>query len=158
LSIIKADPEAARIVFDTEIKKVMILLDPLWNGGHLTANQVCDIQNATGNPWCEMAGKIFSCTRELVAELGREPIFEVGCVTPPDLLAVAVGIDPSIAEIQDFHVFIETSGEYTRGMTVIDNRQYGRAKEIHGRGKVSVAMSVDQVRYSELVLSTWLAD
>ena len=153
-----ADPEAARIVFDTEIKKVMIPLDPLWNGGHLAADQVNDIKKTTGKPWCEMAGKIFSRTRELVAELGREPIFEVGSVTPPDLLAVAVAIDPSIAEIQDFHVFIETSGEYTRGMTVIDNRQYGRAKEIPGRGKVSVAMSVDQVRYSELVLSTWLAE
>ena len=133
-----ADPEAARIVFDTDIKKVMVPLDPLWNGGHITADQVREIQKTTDKPWCEMAGKIFSRTKELVAKLGREPIFEVGAVTPPDLLAVAVAIDPS--------------------MTVIDNRQYGRAKEAPGREKVSVVLTVDQIRYSELVLATWFAE
>ncbi len=86
----------------------------------------------------------------------QDRCFEIGAVSPPDLLAVAVAIDPSIAKIEDFYVFVETSGEYSRGMTIVDNRRYGRVSEVPGRKKISVALSVDQPRYGKLVLDTWL--
>jgi len=151
-----ADPEAAKIVFDSDLEKMMVPLDPLWNGGHLTAKQVCDVQTASEKPWCAMAGKIFTRTQELILELGRKPFLETGAVSPPDLLAVAVAINPSIAKTEDFHVFVETGGEYSRGMTIVDNRQYGRACDVPGRKKVSIALTVDQSRYADLVLDTWL--
>lgn len=153
-----ADPEAAKIVFDSDLNKSIIPLDPLWNGGHLTAEQVCRIQWTDDRPWCEMAGKIFARMVTRIEEPNRAPIFEKGAVTPPDLLAVAVAIDPSIAEIEQFHVFIETGGEYSRGMTVVDSRRYSRPQDVPGRKKVAVALKIDQPQYARLVLDTWLAE
>ena len=122
-----ADPEAARIVFDSSMDKTMVPLDPLFNGGHLNKNNISQIRDAgKEKPWCDMAGQIFNRTVRLVHELGRKQVIEEGAVSPPDLLAMAVAIDPSIGTSEDYQVFIETRGEYTRGMTVVDRRKYRR--------------------------------
>ena len=84
-------------------------------------------------------------------------MIEEGAVSQPDLLAMAIAIDPSIGVSEDYQVFIETRGEYTRGMTVVDRRKYNRIKVQLDRKDVRVVMAVDQKKYSELVLNTWLA-
>ena len=150
------DPEAARIVFDSDIPKTMVPLDPLWAGGHLSEDNVKKIQAATDKPWCNMAGKIFGKTIEIMAELSRKTGFERRLVSPPDLLAVAVAIDNSIAEIKEYPIYIETTGEYTRGMTVVDRRRFTHLKVDANRKKVAVAFSADHEKYAALVLDTWL--
>lgn len=152
-----ADPEAARIVFDSPIEKTMVPLDPLFHGGHLNRKNIERIRDQKEKPWCEMAAKIFDRTVRLVHELGRKKIIEEGAVSPPDLLAVAVAIDPSIARIEDYQVFIETHGEYTRGMTVVDRRKYYRGEPLRGRRDVHVVLAADQMKYADLVLKTWLS-
>lgn len=153
------DPEAARIVFDSDIPKTMVPLDPLWFGGHLTVENLEKIKTgANDKSWCEMASKIFAKTLVLMEEFGRLAGFDEPFVSPPDLLAVAVAIDPSIAEIKDYPVFIETSGEYTRGMTVVDRRRFTHLDVNAQRDKVAVAMTIDQKKYANLVLNTWLND
>lgn len=151
-----ADPEAARIVFDSPIDMTMVPLDPLFNGGHLNKGNISQIRDASSKPWCEMAAKIFDRTIKLVHELGRKQIIEEGAVSPPDLLAMAIAIDPSISEIEEYQVFIETRGEYTRGMTVVDRRKYNRVKLQSDRKDMRVVMAADQKKYSDLVLKTWL--
>jgi inosine-uridine nucleoside N-ribohydrolase len=103
-----------------------------------------------------MAGKIFGKTIEIMAELGRTTGFERRFVSPPDLLAVAVAIDNSIAELKEYPIFIETTGEYTRGMTVVDRRRFTHLEVDTNRKKVAVALSADQEKYAALILNTWL--
>ena len=153
-----ADPEAARIVFDSPIEKTMVPLDPLFNGGHLNKENIAQIRSASAEkPWCDMAARIFERTVRLTHELGRPQVLDEGAVSPPDLLAMAIAIDPNIGTIEDYQVFIETRGEYTRGMTVVDRRRYDRVKPQKDRKDVHVVMAADQKKYSDLVLKTWLS-
>ncbi len=104
-----------------------------------------------------MASQIFNQTIEIMAELGRLSGDERRYVSPPDLLAVAVAIDPSMAEIKDYQIYVETTGEYTRGMTVVDRRRFTHMmNKDDNRAKVAVALAVDQEKYAGLVLNTWL--
>jgi len=151
-----ADPEAAKIVFDSAIPKTMVPLDPLSNGGYLNQKDVAQVQANSNKPWCDMAGKIFSREAEIRNELGRKQFQADDFVSPPDLLAVAVAIEPNIANMQEYPVFIETKGEYTRGMTVVDRRRYSNAQPFPIMGKTKVVLSVDQKKYASLVLDTWL--
>lgn len=150
------DPEAARIVFDSAIPKTMVPLDPLWAGGYLSEENLDKIKAAVDKPWCDMASQIFSQTIEIMAELGHLSGDERRYVSPPDLLAVAVAIDPSMAEIKDYQIYVETTGEYTRGMTVVDRRRFTHMNKDDNRAKVAVALTVDQEKYAGLVLNTWL--
>jgi len=151
-----ADPEAARVVFESDLAKTMVPLDPLWDGGFLTPENISAIKERDDLPWCSMASRIFERTGSLVKELGRNPVNGAGTVSPPDLLAVAVAIDPSITRNGDFYVNLETQGEFTRGMTVIDRRVYYRIEEKPDIKKVRVALQGIQNKYAGLVLDTWL--
>ncbi len=150
------DPEAARVVFDSDIPKTMVPLDPLWDGGFLTKENVKQIADTSQHPWCEMASKIFQRTVKLVKELNYNPINGVEAVSPPDLLAVAVAIDPEISVIQENYVSIETRGEFTRGMTVLDRRDYYRTEDQPNRSKVKIVLSAHQKKYADLVINSWL--
>ena len=151
-----ADPDAAKIVFDSAIPKTMVPLDPLSNGGYLTKNDVAQVQANSHKPWCDMAGKIFSREAEMRNELGRKQFQADDFASPPDLLAMAVAIEPNIANMQEYPVYIETKGEYTRGMTVVDRRRYSKNKQFPFTVKTKVVLSVDQKKYASLVLDTWL--
>ena len=151
-----ADPEAARVLFESSIPATMVPLDPLWDGGFLTVDNIRQIAEASRNPWCDMASRIFQRTVELVTELGRTPVNGTGTVSPPDLLAVAVAIDPDIANLKEYYVALETRGEFTRGMTVLDRREYYRIENIPEKRKIKVALSTQQERYANLILNTWL--
>ena len=154
---IYADPDAARIIFDSDINKMMVPLDPLFNGGYLKFSDQQKIKDSGDKPWCKVAGMIFDVTHEVVHKLGRKQVNEEGAVSPPDLLAVAAAIDPSIMGIENYQIQIETRGEFTRGMTVVDRRKYHRGEPVSGRKEVMVVLGADQKKYSELVLNTWLA-
>ncbi len=152
-----ADPDAARIIFDSDINKMMVPLDPLFNGGYLKSSNQQKVKDASDKPWCKLAGEIFDINHETTRRLGRIQVNEEGAVSPPDLLAVAAAIDSSIIHIEHYQVQIETRGEFTRGMTVVDRRKYHRGEPPSGRKDVAVVLAVDQKRYAELVLNTWLA-
>jgi len=151
-----ADPEAARVVFESGLHKTMVPLDPLWDGGYLTPQNIAALKKKSALPWCDMASRIFERTVILVEELGRHPVNGPGTVSPPDLLAVAVAIDPSITKNADFYISLETHGEFTRGMTVLDRRVYYRIEEQPEIKKVRVALQGYQDKYANLVLNTWL--
>jgi inosine-uridine nucleoside N-ribohydrolase len=151
-----ADPEAARIVFDSSVPKMMVPLDPLFLGGYLSREDQMKIQAAKEKPWCDLACKIFGYTHDVVHKIGRKQSREEGAVSPPDLLTVVVMIDPAIAKIENYQIQIETSGEFTRGMTVADRRKYHRGESSPGRQEVAVALDVDQKKYASIVLNAWL--
>lgn len=151
-----ADPEAARMIFECDLPKTMVPLDPLWDGGYLSTQNIAKIAERKDLPWCDMASQIFQRTVKLVEELGRHPVNGPGTVSPPDLLAVAVAIDPSVTRNSEHYVTLETHGNFTRGMTVVDNRVYYRIKEKPNVSKVRISMQGYQQKYADLVLNTWL--
>ena len=151
-----ADPEAARVVFESDLERTMVPLDPLWDGGFLTPENIAEINTSKHLPWCGMASQIFERTVALVEELGRNPVNGPGTVSPPDLLAVAVAIDPSVTQNSDYYITLEAHGEFTRGMTVVDRRVYYRIEEKPHTKKTKIALKGRQQQYANLILETWL--
>ena len=68
-----------------------------------------------------------------------------------DPLAVAYMIDPTLCEMEHYHVEVETKGEVTCGMTVADYRptQIDRAKEKETTG---VCVKVDAERFERMFM------
>jgi inosine-uridine nucleoside N-ribohydrolase len=138
------DPEAADVVFRTSIPKTMIALDPIMRYAQFTKEDVEQLE-ASDQPWCWMIGKLMR------ARLERWK----GPISPPDVAAMGVAIDPTIATGQDYSVVIETKGEHTRGMTVVDQRRWRGMLDIEPN--VHVVEEINTARYRELFLSTLLA-
>jgi inosine-uridine nucleoside N-ribohydrolase len=151
-----ADPEAAKIVFDSDLPKMMVPLDPLWHGGQINHPEIQQIEAAVDKPWCGMTAKLLKRSIEMAEGSRRKYAMGEGAIAPPDLLTVAIAIDPSIGKFEDYQVFVETTGEYTRGMTVIDRRWNRNYAENTNRNQMAVCLSADQKKYSELVLRTLL--
>ena len=140
------DPEAADIVFRSRIPKTMVALDPIRQGGTLDEDDIAAIEQSSA-PWCQMAARL------LRWQLSRRWASKI---SPPDLAAMAVAIDPDIAQSEMYHVAIETQGRHTRGMTVVDRRPFRRLREELPAPNVNTVTSIDNERFRRLVVSTWL--
>jgi inosine-uridine nucleoside N-ribohydrolase len=137
------DPDAAAVVFRSAIPKTMIALDPIIRYARLTKDDVAEME-ASDSPWCSLISRL------LRRRLDRWD----GPITPPDPAAMAVAIDPTVAQGQDYYVAIETRGEHTRGMTVVDRRRWGPREN---EPNVHVVEEMDTERYRKLTLETLLA-
>lgn len=146
------DPEAAEIVAHSGIPMKMVSLEPIYLGGGIPAEDVDQIE-AFSAPWCSMASKL------LRWQLNRWETVTgtLRPATPPDLAAMAVAIDPSIAQSERYAVSVESRGEYTRGMTVIDRRWYARLLPDAPVPNMEVVLSIDNSCYRRLLLDTLLA-
>ena len=80
----------------------------------------------------------------------------------PDPVAMAVAIDPSICDRKSqHHVEVECTGEFTRGMTVVDQLNVAASGGEHvsmweplvGKGKpnATVCWSIDAARWKTLL-------
>jgi len=108
---IYVDPEAARIVFQSGIPITMVGLD-VTRKTSLTEEQVQTLE-AAKNPVSQAAATI----GRNALNHNRERGFLVG-PNMHDSLAVAGFLDPSILELQDYYVDVETTGELTAGETL----------------------------------------
>ena len=149
-----ADPEAAKIVFEADIPKTLVPLDPLWHGGQVNKEYVDQIGARNDLPWCDMTAKIMRRTIEMAAGSRRRYAMGEGAVSPPDLLMIAVCIDPSIAQFERYQVRVETQGQYTRGMTVFDRRWNRAFDENTHINQMAVCLSADPVKYGKLLVET----
>lgn len=153
-----ADAEAAKIVIDSEIPKKMIPLDPLWHGGQLNRKEIETINKKRNFPWCEMAGKLLERTIEMADSSRRKYAMGEGAVAPPDLLTMAIAVDPSIGRFENYQVFVETIGQYTRGMTMFDRRWNREYKDGQNANQAAVCLAVEQKRYGRLVVEKLLQE
>jgi inosine-uridine nucleoside N-ribohydrolase len=151
-----ADPEAAKIVIDSDIPKIIVPLDPLWHGGQVNREEIAAVNERRDLPWCEMAGKLLNRSIEMAEGSRRKYAMGEGAVAPPDLLTIALAIDPSIGHFENFQVYVETAGQYTRGMTMFDRRWNREYVEGQFANQAAVCLSADQEQYGELLLKTWL--
>jgi inosine-uridine nucleoside N-ribohydrolase len=132
------DPEAAKIVFDSGIPITAIGLD-------VTTDPANRLTEARFKEIDAMGTKRAS----FVADLCRHLIDRYGGVSLHDPLAVAAVIDPSLVETERIAVEVETMGEVTRGMTLVDRRRSHRGKS--KEANVEVCVSVDSVRFLNMI-------
>lgn len=151
---ILVDPEAARIVFESGIPIQMV-------GLNLTR------QNSIGREDVERIREIGGKVGDFAAKILDFSVRQFGRTSICDACAVSWWVDPAIiTKSIKAHVDVETKGEFTRGMTLCDWRDY--MSDVPGeeiaRGKVSeryqdscnvdVAMEFDQKRFREVLFST----
>ena len=132
------DPEAAKIVFDSGIPITAIGLD-------VTTDPENRLTEARFNEIEAKGTKRAS----FVADLCRSLVARYGGMSLHDPLAVAAVIDPSLVETEKVAVEVETMGDITRGMTLVDRRRSyrGEPKEAN----VEACVSVDSVRFLGLI-------
>jgi inosine-uridine nucleoside N-ribohydrolase len=134
-----ADPRAAREIVHSGVPLKLVSLDAT----HQVVFQRDRLDRELGNRF-DMRARFLRCICEQMfsfyaARLG-EDIFYLH-----DPLAVAVALDDSLAEMQPMSIDIETRGELTRGMVVLDRRPW-----IQKDANVQVCVNVDAHRFLEL--------
>ena len=132
------DPEAAKIVFDSGIPITAIGLDV-----------TTDPENRLTEARFKEIDAMKTGRASFVADLCRNLVTRYGGMSLHDPLAVAAVIDPSLVETEKVAVEVETMGDVTRGMTLVDRRRSyrGEPKEAN----VEVCVSVDSVRFLGLI-------
>ncbi|SER82424.1 nucleoside hydrolase [Salipaludibacillus aurantiacus] len=120
------DPEAAKIVLESGVPVTLF-------GLHVTQKVPLykeDIERIrdTGNE----TGRLVASMLDYYFQEGRVEGLHDPC-------AVASLLDPGLFQFSRFHVQVETKGEYTSGMTVMDQRRFSRT-----RANVYVAMDVNR--------------
>lgn len=140
-----ADPEAARVVLSSGIKKVtMVPLDATHRA--LVSLDDCKKLRALGTPAGEAAA-IFT-ERRVRGYLEFQPS---GRPAAPvhDALAVASIVNPSVISTVHAYVDVETHGELTVGKTVVDTRPRS-AKDPNAY----VALDADEPLFVKMLLET----
>jgi inosine-uridine nucleoside N-ribohydrolase len=132
---IYVDPEAARIVFQSGIPITMVGLD-VTRKTSLTDEHVKTLEVAQ-NPVSQAA--------ETIARNAINHNRERGFLSGPnmhDSLAVAGFLDPSILQLQDYYVDVETTGELTAGETLGYSPNAGDWRRRPASSKDAAAMNM----------------
>lgn len=142
-----ADPEAAQAVLESGLPITLIGLDVTEQVQllpEIIAERFAPRADPVSRLVCDMAPTILDfCVR-----IERAP-----GITLHDPLAVAVACDPTLVRTERLPVRVETRGEHTAGMTVVDRRPgaSGRAGAA-GAPLVDVAVAVDAERALEFIV------
>jgi pyrimidine-specific ribonucleoside hydrolase len=134
------DPEAARIVFRSGLPITMHGLDVT----HKALMGLPEVERleTLGTP----VARVFA---DLLRFFTRFHIEKYGTADTPihDAVAVAHVALPGLVTTRRYHVDVETSGELTRGRTVVDHRGQPGATP-----NVDVALDIDRSAFAELVI------
>lgn len=129
---IYSDPEAARVVFESGIPLRAVGLDVTTAPElELDKNDYARIKRAKGKQ-AMFAARILETS---IRMRGRFSLH--------DPIAVGVMVRPSFYKFSTYHASIETKGEYTDGMTVIDRRTWLAEDRLQGE-PVMLCERVDQ--------------
>lgn len=109
---ILVDPEAASIVFNSGIPITVIGLDVTHKAMVLT-DELEQFQKLRGEK-CTVATELIKWIYDFCIEFGFKG------ATMHDPFAIAAFIDPEVLVTKEYHVDIETKGEFTKGKTVVD--------------------------------------
>lgn len=148
------DPEAARIVMHSGLPLEMVGLHLSRGDAVLSSDEIADLV-ALGTGRAEFA---VECNRR--ARQSFREITGIDGLSLPDAVAMAVALDRSIGTRWSKHfVDVETKGELTRGMTVVDKlgivgNDYTRAawQELLTRGpNVDVCWQIDVGRWKAVL-------
>lgn len=135
---ILADPDAAGIVFESGIPITMVGLNVTTSFG-LTSALVQKLAGHSALVTREIAGALkFNLSRQ-------SAIYERDFAPVHDICAVLPYTHPGLMTYEPMHVAVECKGEYTRGMTVCDQRGViaGEGIEISKPPNARVAVACD---------------
>ncbi|TMI31277.1 hypothetical protein E6H29_05705 [Candidatus Bathyarchaeota archaeon] len=136
---IYSDPEAAKIVFESGVSLKCVGLDvTMTPGAQLSPREYATIKRSETDH-AQFAAKI------LAKAMGREKRFALH-----DPMAIAMKVRPSLFKFQDYHVNVETKGEYTTGMTVSDRRDRP-SKELQGQ-RIAVCKDAKAAAFKQVFL------
>ena len=136
---IYSDPEAAKIVFESGVSLKCVGLDETMTpGAQLSPREYATIKRSETDH-AQFAAKI------LAKAMGREKRFALH-----DPMAIAMKVRPSLFKFQDYHVNVETKGEYTTGMTVSDRRDRP-SKELQGQ-RIAVCKDAKAAAFKQVFL------
>ena len=133
---IACDPDAARICFESGVPIVMVGLDVTQQC--VMSQEQVDRIAAAGTPQADLLGRFISVWK---AETERNP-------TLHDPLAVALTADRSFVSLLPRLMEVETSGEFTRGITVAREGELPNAV---------VALEVEAERFTQHFTDTVLS-
>lgn len=126
------DPEAAEIVFESEIKKTVIPLDVCYQ----TPLFMEDFNKISG----ELSTTVLSLAGPYIKALSKFEGQDGAIVY--DALAVYYLLNPQAFKTEDYEVHIETSGKYSRGQMIVDRRAWGEKKP-----NVTMVISLDRSQF-----------
>jgi inosine-uridine nucleoside N-ribohydrolase len=133
-----ADPEAAKIVFESGVSIRAIGLDvTMIPDNQLSLKDYAKIRKSKGKV-AGFAAKI------LGKNIHKHRIFALH-----DPMTVTVKIEPSLFDFASYNVSVETKGEFALGMTIADRRQ--RPKVEHGK-EVMVCDKVNSKAFKRLFM------
>ena len=141
-----ADPEAARIVFRSGIRKITLVpLDATHR--HSFRSTIVPLSGRSARlrvrqPPCSPNAGSRATTR-------TQPMKRPNAAPVHDALAVASIVDPAVITTTFLHVDVETTGELTVGETVVDTNHRG-----DGAPNVHIALEADERRFVDLLLAT----
>lgn len=135
-----ADPEAAKIVFDSKVKIVMAGLDVTHHSG-LYRDDVKEL--------LESNGKVSNMCGQILDFYFKGDHVKNGSFTPiHDACAVMYLLHPEIYSYRHMPVDIDCSYSLNRGMTVGDNREWIKYDETYPK----ILMGIDTDKCRELLL------
>jgi purine nucleosidase len=132
---IGADPEAARIVLSSDAKLTMVGLDVT----DKTILPLSRLERGEG----DISRFVYDVAK------AHSKISGTGGITMHDPLTIGFIHDRTLLGLAPLSVDVETKGELTRGMTVVDRREGAKANAM-------VALEVDSERFNSLWLETVL--
>jgi purine nucleosidase len=150
------DPDAARAAFRSGLPIEMVGWE-LCRGAATLSEAEMAMVRGFGTPQARFAIDCNTKALEAARLQSNEPGLPL-----PDPVAMAVAIDPEICTRRSRHyVDVETEGELTRGMTVVDQldvaddeRNTRQWKSVIERGRnVEVCWEIDVPRWKELLYS-----
>jgi pyrimidine-specific ribonucleoside hydrolase len=134
------DPEAAAAIFSCGVPITMVSVD-VTNQAVMNFEEIAALERENG-PVSGVVGRLM----RFFAERNRAA-FGIQGAPIHDALTVASVIEPSLVTTRKCNVVVETSGEHTRGRTVVD--LYG----VTGRHpNAEVTFSVDRERFIAMML------
>jgi len=108
------DPEAAKIVFESGMKMTMVGWDISWKYAAFSHEQAQDIR-AMGTPLAKFVIDIQAAVDQYAKTETQLAGFDL-----PDPIAMAVAIDPTIAECEELYVEVALAEGLHRGQTIVD--------------------------------------
>lgn len=137
---IYVDPEAARIVFNSELKITAVGLDvvthPRINIRDLDLEKLRQSKNTEAKYFLNLL------------DYAKQQQFQSYCVLI-DSMAIAALIDPLILNVRDVYLDVALDGELTRGQTVVDHRERFQWKHLP---KLSASYDAEFDRFLDLLV------
>ena len=166
-----ADPEAAKIVMDTTVKKVILPLDATWRAC-VTLDQ-CDELDTIGNPYTDFMAKMVRLRieglkvvdisdhnyelRHKKGTVGESILYRYDNTMAPvhDALAIAYVIDPTVVtEYFDAHVDIDIGAGLSDGRLVAD---YHNTRKDNKNIVAKVALNADADKFYNMLKERLIA-